>query len=500
MAAASPPGATDRRQLAQLLEALPEPRILVVGDLILDRYVDGKAGRVSPEAPVLVFELESERQLLGGAGNVAANLRALGAKAAVLGLVGDDETGRLLRQLLADDGIDTTPLVTDASRPTTRKTRYVSKTAQVLRVDNESRAPVGGTAEQAVLAVLGKRPFPFECVLLSDYGKGMLTPRVIQAAVAAARSAQCLVVVDPKGRDYTIYRGVDLLTPNREEAEAATGVPIRSTADLHRAAARLREITGIRAVTITLGKDGIFFETDDGTHRIIPTEARQVFDVTGAGDTVVAMLAFCRASGVPLPESLALANCAAGITVGKFGTWAPSRQEVLAILGRTGGPGDAKVLRWPEAAAVATRLRTEGRRLVFTNGCFDLLHPGHTDYLARARSYGDALMVAVNTDASVRRQAKGEERPIVGLEDRMAVLAALQAVDYVVPFDEDTPLELIQKVTPHVLVKGEDWRDKGVVGREWVESHGGQVLLVQLLPGRSTTAIVERIRRLRPPG
>jgi D-beta-D-heptose 7-phosphate kinase/D-beta-D-heptose 1-phosphate adenosyltransferase len=498
MAQVTPATGPDRRQLAQLLEALPDPRILVIGDLILDRYVDGKAGRVSPEAPVLVFELESERYLLGGAGNVAANLRALGARAVVLGIIGDDDPGRRLRQLLDGDGIDTSPLVIDTTRPTTRKTRYVSKTAQVLRVDNESRAPVGGTAEQAVMAVLAQRPFPYECVLLSDYGKGMLTPKVIAAAIAAAKSAQCLVVVDPKGRDYTIYRGVDLLTPNREEAEAATGVTIRSTADLHRAAARLREITGIRAVTITLGKDGIFFETDTGNRRIIPTEARQVFDVTGAGDTVVAMLAFCRACGVPLPESLALANCAAGITVGKFGTWAPSRQEVLAVLGQIGGPGARKVLTWPEAMAAGARMRTEGRRLVFTNGCFDLLHPGHTDYLARARSYGDALMVGVNSDDSVRRQAKGEGRPIVTLEDRMAVLAALQAVDFVVPFDEDTPLKLIEQVTPHVLVKGEDWRDKGVVGREWVEAHGGQVLLVPLLEGRSTTAIVERIRRGRP--
>ncbi len=488
------PDTDDRLRLAQVLEALPSARILVIGDLILDRYIDGRANRVSPEAPVLVFELESERYLLGGAGNVAANLRSLGAEAAVLGVCGDDESGRRLRKLLAEGGIDTGPLVTDKTRPTTRKTRYVSKTAQVLRVDNESRAPVGGEAEQAMLALLAQRPFPFRGVLLSDYGKGVLTPKVIQAAITAARSAGGVVVVDPKGRDYTIYRGVDLLTPNREEAEAATGVHIRSTEDLHRAAQRLREITGVKAATITLGKDGIFFETDSG-HRIIPTEARAVFDVTGAGDTVVAMLTFCRAVGVPLPDALALANCAAGITVGKFGTWAPSRQEVLTMLGQSTGGAAGKVLTQAQAAAVATRLRTEGRRLVFTNGCFDLLHPGHTDYLARARAYGDALMVAVNTDASVQRQQKGPGRPIVTLEDRMAVLAALAAVDFVVAFDDDTPKKLIELVTPHVLAKGEDWRDKGVVGREWVESHGGQVVLVPLLAGRSTTAIVERIRR-----
>jgi D-beta-D-heptose 7-phosphate kinase/D-beta-D-heptose 1-phosphate adenosyltransferase len=481
------------RSLSQILEGLGSPRILVVGDLILDRYVDGRAGRVSPEAPVLVFEFESERYLLGGACNVAANLRGLGARAAVLGAVGDDDAGGRLRALLHNDGIDVSALVVDNSRPTTRKTRYVSRTAQVLRVDQESRAPVGGAAEQAILAVLGQRPFPWQGVLLSDYGKGVLTPRVIQAAIAAAKSVGGITAVDPKGKDYAIYRGVDLLTPNREEAEAATGITIKGTDDLHRVAARLREITGIRTATITLGKEGIFFETEDGSHSILPTEARQVFDVTGAGDTVVAVLTFCRTCGVPLPESLMLANCAAGITVGKLGTWAPSKQEILAMLGRRSGPGGGKILGRAEAASIATAMRTEGRRLVFTNGCFDILHPGHCQYLGAARSYGDALMVGVNTDESVRRQAKAPGRPINPLADRLAVLAALQAVDYVVPFDEDTPKELIELLTPHVLAKGEDWRDKGVVGREWVEAHGGQVILVPLRAGNSTTSIIERV-------
>ena len=320
----------------------------------------------------------------------------------------------------------------------------------------------------------------------------MLTPKVIRAAVDAAKSVGGIVVVDPKGKDYSIYRGVDLLTPNREEAEAATGISIKGTPELHKAAEKLRTITGIQTATITLGKDGIFFENEDGSHRILPTEARQVFDVTGAGDTVVAVLTFCRTCGVSLSDSLALANIAASITVGKFGTWAPSRHEVMARLGEGGSTG-RKVLTQPEAAVVATRLRTEGRRLVFTNGCFDILHPGHCDYLQKARSYGDALMVAVNTDESVRRQEKGPGRPINTLEDRMAVLSALAAVDYVVPFDEDTPKDLIEMLTPQVLAKGEDWRDKGVVGREWVESHGGQVILVPLRQGKSTTSIVEKV-------
>jgi D-beta-D-heptose 7-phosphate kinase/D-beta-D-heptose 1-phosphate adenosyltransferase len=482
----------DSRRLRQLLQGLPNPKILVVGDLILDRYADGRTSRVSPEAPVLVFEFDSERYLLGGACNVAANLRNLGAVTSVLGVIGEDEAGRTLRTLLGNDGIDTEVLVVDPKRPTTRKTRYVAKTAQVLRVDEESRAPISGSTEEGLLAVLQRRPFPWQSILLSDYGKGVLTPRVIRAAVDAAKTVGGIVIVDPKGKDYSIYRGVDLLTPNREEAEAATAISIKGKPELHQAAKRLREVTGIKTVTITLGKDGIFYENEDGSHRILPTEARQVFDVTGAGDTVVAVLTFCQTCGVSLQDSLALANIAASITVGKFGTWAPSRQEVMARLGEHGGTG-RKILTRAEAAVVATRLRTEGRRLVFTNGCFDILHPGHCEYLQKARTYGDSLMVAVNSDDSVRRQEKGPGRPINPIDDRMVVLSALACVDYVVPFDEDTPKGLIELITPQVLAKGEDWRDKGVVGREWVETHGGQVVLVPLRAGNSTTSIVERI-------
>lgn len=489
----TPPLDSENRRLGDVLGALADTRVLVVGDLILDRYADGDAKRVSPEAPVLVFDFERDRYLLGGACNVAANLRALGASASVLGVVGDDAPGEQLRALLDDAEIDTQTLVVDATRPTTRKTRYVAKTLQVLRVDQESRAPVSGDAEARMLALLNQRPFPWKSVLLSDYGKGALTRAIIQAAVDAARSVDGVTVVDPKGTDYSIYRGVDLLTPNRAEAEAATGVRIETTQDMHAAAQRLREITGIETAVITLGKDGIFFETGDGSHTIIPTEARQVFDVTGAGDTVVSMLTYCRAAGVSLEDSLRLANHAAGITVAKLGTWAPSRREVLTRLGDSSPNQSGKVLTHEQAVEVGSRMRAEGRRLVFTNGCFDILHAGHCDYLQKSRSYGDALMVAVNTDASVQRQDKGKGRPFNALEDRMAVLSALEAVDYVVAFDDDTPAAAIEAITPHVLAKGEDWRDKGVVGREWVEDHGGQVVLVPLVAGRSTTSVVQKI-------
>ena len=477
--------------LARTVVELPASRILVVGDLILDHYVEGAANRVSPEAPVLVFETQGERHQLGGAGNVAANLKGLGAEATVLGVVGEDVAAERLKELLQELLIDVSNLVVDTSRPTTRKTRYISRTAQVLRVDAEKRHHLQGEAEQRVLAYLGQRPFCHDAVLISDYGKGMVTAAVVAAAIEAAHSVGGPVIVDPKGTDYSIYRGVDLMTPNQAEAEKATGIEIHGKDDLHRVAERLKAITGVKTATVTLGKEGIFYEAEDGEARIIPTEAKAVFDVTGAGDTVVAMLAFARACGVGMHESIRLANLAAGVTVGRFGTYAVSRQEILALLGQA---GRGKVLTLEEAVSVAAKLRSEGQDLVFTNGCFDILHPGHTDYLQRARSYGDALMVAVNTDESVKRQQKKGDRPINTLNDRMDVMAALHAVDYLVPFDEDTPATLIEAVSPQVLVKGEDWRDKGVVGREWVEARGGRVVLVPLREGCSTSAIIDRIK------
>lgn len=484
------------QRLVRIVRDLPSPSILVVGDLILDRYIEGSASRVSPEAPVLVFEEQDHRLLLGGACNVAANLVGLGARASVLGVIGDDLTGGQLRKLLHDGDIDVTPVVVDNSRPTTVKTRYVSKTAQVLRVDTERRHSPSGEVKAQMLRYLEQRPFPHDAVLLSDYAKGVLDREIIEAAIAAAHSTGGLVVVDPKGADYSKYRGVDILTPNREEAENATGIKINGIEDLHRVGQRLREITGVAAATVTLGKEGIYFElepgngSEQGKAKIIPTEAKAVFDVTGAGDTVVAALTLARTGGVSLEDSLHLANAAAGVVVGRLGTWAVSREEILARLGQQSG---GKILTLDEAISVAGLLRTEGQRLVFTNGCFDILHAGHTDYLARARTYGQALMVAINTDESVRRQNKGPGRPINSLEDRAAVLAALEAVTYIVPFDDDTPLELIKSITPHVLVKGEDWRNKGVVGQTWVEDHGGSMVLLPLRPGCSTTATIERV-------
>jgi D-beta-D-heptose 7-phosphate kinase/D-beta-D-heptose 1-phosphate adenosyltransferase len=478
-------------QLAALVNQLGAPRVLIVGDLILDRYVEGNAVKVSPEAPVLVFESLSQSFRLGGAANVAANIVSLGGKAAVLGVVGEDAGAEQLRDMMSEQGIETGLVLTDPTRPTIRKTRYVSKTHQVLRVDEEKRDNICGQALEQARALVAEQLPGFQGVILSDYAKGMLARELIQAVVATARGHKIPVLVDPKGADYARYQGVTLVTPNREEAEQATGMKIRKDQDLDAAAEKLMQLGNLDAAVITLGKDGIYFRNRAGERRHLPTEARSVFDVTGAGDTVVAVLGYCLAEKLPLVEAIRLANAAAGIVVGRFGTAAVTRQEILAL---EGAAGHGKVLDRADLARVVARLRGDGRRIVFTNGCFDLLHPGHVDYLRQSRSYGDVLMVGINTDASIQRlQGKGKGRPICPLVDRMEMVAALDSVDFVVPFEEDTPEALIQEASPQVLVKGEDWKDKGVVGRDWVESHGGRVVLVPLKTGYSTTALIQRI-------
>lgn len=479
--------------LLEIYSGAPSAKVLVFGDLILDRYVEGDARRVSPEAPVLVFESNFASYRLGGACNVAANVVSAGGRASCLGLVGDDEGAARLRKHILDAGIDDHGLITDTQRLTTVKTRFVSRMHQVLRVDEESRQKPSQDAFDHVMRFLEENASEYGAIILSDYGKGVLADAFLQRAIELGRSHGIPVLVDPKGVDYTRYRGASLVTPNKLEAEQASGIVIRGEDDLVRVATKLLDECALDTVVITLGKDGIYYRTKDGASEIFPTEARSVYDVTGAGDTVVAILAYSIAAGIGLPQALRLANHAAGIVVGRFGTAAVTRDEILGTLG---GHEQGKVLDGAGLSQVLTQLRNDRKRIVFTNGCFDLLHPGHLDYLERARAYGEVLIVGVNDDASLKRQGKGDDRPINPLRDRLALLAGLEVVDYVVPFGDDTPLNLIEQISPQVLVKGEDWRDKGVVGRDWVESHGGQVVLVPLLAGYSTTALLERIRAL----
>lgn len=481
-----------RAELFEAVEGLARPRVLIVGDLILDRYVSGDVERISPEAPIPVLAARHMRELCGGAGNVAANLRAMEAEVGLVGVVGDDAPGARLRALLAESGVEAEGVLSDPARPTTEKTRMISGVQQILRVDWESSSPVARELASRLAVALSSRTAGAGALVLSDYGKGVLESSVVVAALGAARKAGIPVLVDPKGDDYRRYTGATLITPNRREAEQALGRRLPDL-DAVRAGARdLIELAQLDAIVITLGADGMLHMERGGEPQHVPTVARAVFDVTGAGDTVIAHLALGLAAGLPLALSAELANEAAGIVVGKRGAASVTRAELLGALRDVQRSAhDGKVLEGAGLDAQVAAWRAQGRRIVFTNGCFDVLHAGHVAYLRFARSKGDVLLVGVNDDASVRR-LKGEGRPVNPLADRLAVLSALESVDAAAAFGEDTPERIVKRVTPHVLVKGEDWRTKGVVGREWVESHGGEVVLAPLLPGRSTSSILER--------
>jgi D-beta-D-heptose 7-phosphate kinase/D-beta-D-heptose 1-phosphate adenosyltransferase len=476
----------------EVVDTLGRPRVLIVGDVILDRYVSGEVSRISPEAPIPVLAARHVEDRLGGAGNVAANLRAMEAEVEVIGMMGDDANGRRVTELLDAIGVRSHRCVRDASRPTIEKARVISGVQQMLRIDWEEPDPMGEAYEAQVVRSISEALEGVGAVILSDYGKGVLTRRLIGAIIEQARVRDVPVLVDPKGVDYTRYRGATLITPNRREAEEAIGHAISSLDDLPEVGRKLIALSELEAAVITLGADGIFFLTKDGRSDRVPTVARAVFDVTGAGDTVIAHLALGLAAGLKLAQTVHLANAAAGIVVGRRGAASVTRGELKAALG---GPMPVgKVLSPEDVKPLVSEWRAEGKRVVFTNGCFDVLHAGHVAYLRFARSQGDALLVGVNDDASVRR-LKGEGRPVNDIEDRLIVLAALEMVDAVVPFPEDTPARIVEDVSPDILVKGEDWRDKGVVGRDWVEQHGGKVVLAPMLEGRSTSAILERGRR-----
>ena len=481
--------------LHALLQGLARPRVLVIGDLILDRYVTGEVERISPEAPIPVLRAKATEERLGGAGNVAVNLRAMEAEVEVIGVLGDDSRGRRMLGMLEAMGVDTGVCLLDPGRPTTQKTRMISGVQQILRVDWEDSGPVPDELGRRLVLGLTQALKSARAVVLSDYGKGMLTRVVLEGAIKAARAAGVPVLVDPKGSDFRRYRGATLVTPNRKEAEEALGRRLRSLADVPQAARDLMAQAELDAAVITLGAEGMFYASGESTGTHVPTVARAVFDVTGAGDTVIAHLALGLGAGLSLDDAVHLANHAAGLVVGKRGAASVTRAELLGVLDSHGG-GEGKLLEGPGLDARVAAWRARGKRIVFTNGCFDVLHAGHVGYLRFAASKGDVLIVGVNDDASVRR-LKGPTRPVNPLADRMAVLAALEMVDAVVAFGEDTPLEIVQRITPRVLVKGEDWRDKGVVGREWVEQHGGEVCLAPMLQGRSTSGILERVVRER---
>jgi D-beta-D-heptose 7-phosphate kinase/D-beta-D-heptose 1-phosphate adenosyltransferase len=482
--------------LGKELAAVGHPHVVVLGDVMLDRYTYGEVGRISPEAPIPVLRAQRNEERLGGAGGVAADLGVLGARVSILGLLGADGAGDAVRRLASAQGMDGEGLVTSAGRSTTVKERHVARGSaygqQVLRVDREDTTPCSEEDEGRLLAALDRVLTAQSVLVLSDYAKGVLTQGVLARAIGRGRGAGLTIIVDPKSRDVARYRGASVLTPNRRETAEATGIFPGDPEAVRRAGERLLDLADLEAAVITLDRDGMALVRRDGPPVMANAAAREVFDVTGAGDMVVAMLALCRGGGLGWEEAVHLANAAAGVAVAKLGNVPVTRAEVVAALG-----GDArvsgKVVTLEELVPTLSARRGAGARVVFTNGCFDLLHAGHTRYLAQARSYGDLLVVGVNDDASIQR-LKGPGRPVMPLTDRAEVLAALACVDYVVAFSQDTPARLVEAVLPDVLVKGEDWKDKGVVGRQVVEAAGGRVVLAPLVAGHSTSDIIARIR------
>ena len=478
------------------LSDLAQQTVLCVGDLMLDEFVYGEVSRISPEAPTPVIAVKRAELMIGGAGNVARNLVSLGASCIFVGVVGDDDAGRAFADALAAQPQIEFNLVIEAARQTTRKVRFVSEhfSTHLLRADWEVADAIDVASEDELIGRVAEAMPRAGAVVLSDYAKGALTPRVIRAVIDAANELGKPVVVDPKGRDYSIYRGATLITPNRQELADATHAPAQTDEEIADAAGALRDALEAQAVLVTRSEAGMTL-VDEGGAVHVPAYPVRVRDVSGAGDTVVAVLAAMLALDADFESAMRAANAAAAVVVGKRGTASVSVAELRSRIlpAATLAPEEKIVFDWGELDEHLAEWRRQGLRVGFTNGCFDLLHPGHIKLLAGARAACDRLVVGLNGDASVTR-IKGPGRPVQPVEARAELLAALEAVDLVVVFDEDTPEKLIAHVKPTVLVKGGDYRRDEVVGREIVEALGGEVILVDLVPGHSTSAMVERSR------
>jgi len=476
--------------LAAAVHRLGRAAVLVIGDVMLDKYVYGSVQRISPEAPIPILAVEREVAVPGGAGNVVRNLTALGAAVAFVTVVGDDQPGSDLTGLIGGQpGVEPWLLV-EGGRTNTMKTRYIANAQQMLREDREQTVPIPTKLAERLLRIARDAMAATSVTILSDYAKGLLAGDVAAQLIAAARQAGRRVIVDPKGADFSRYAGADIITPNRGELAQATGMAVDTETALVAAAQALRAAHGFGAVLVTRSEDGMTL-VDGGGVWHFPAEAPEVFDVSGAGDTVVATLAAGLAVGLALPVAARLANIAAGVVVGKVGTAVAREADLLNALSPQGG-ALRKVMHREAAAEQVERWRRRGWKIGFTNGCFDLLHPGHVHLLEQARGGCDRLVVGLNSDASVRR-LKGESRPIQPEAARAAVLASLASVDLVTVYEEDTPLETLRALRPDVLVKGADYTFETVVGADLVQGWGGRVMLAELLDGHSTTATVARI-------
>ena len=486
---------TERTKLIALAGRLGSARVLCVGDVVLDRFVYGEVERISPEAPIPVLSIRRRETMLGSAGNVVRNIASLGASPHLIALIGDDDAGGEVVQLLDAESRASQDLLIDSDRPTSIKTRFLAGNQQMMRADEERIAPIFDDLSDELLAAAKKAVETSDVMVLSDYGKGVLRGGTAMSLIALARAAGKPVIVDPKGSDFSIYAGATIVTPNRDELEAAARLPTGTDDEVVIAARRLIADHGIDMVLATRSADGLTLVRASGDPVHLGAEAREVFDVSGAGDTVIAALAVSLAAGGSLEDAAALANVAAGIVVGKVGTATVYPDDLATALNRQDlSRAEAKVLALEQARDRVAQWRWAGLKVGFTNGCFDLLHPGHIHLLSSAAAACDRLVLGLNDDASVRR-LKGQERPIQSEMSRAAVLASLACVDLVVVFAEDTPLRLIDALHPDVLVKGADYSVDQVVGAKEVQGWGGQVVLVDLEEGHSTSDTISRLAK-----
>jgi len=467
--------------------------LLVIGDLMIDEYVWGNVDRISPEAPVQVVSVKNEEYTLGGSGNVVKNLVTLGAKVSVLGVTGTGPDAKLLRNILSELGVDTRGIFEESWRLTTKKTRIIAEHQQVLRIDRETKNEISPPTFESLIE-LAKTIIPeVDVILISDYGKGVVTRSLIAKLISTAQTFDKMTIADPKGLDFSKYSGVSLITPNKKEASLASGIEIVDDQTLKDAGNFLIQEVGIQNLLITCGKDGMMFFEPDREPVKVSTRAREVYDVSGAGDTVIAVLGISLAAGLAFHEAIRFANAAAGIVVGKVGTAPVTRKELEQALTQFPENKDSKYKTLNELSELCKRLQKDRKRIVLTNGCFDLLHVGHIKLLSASKELGDVLIVAIDDDESVSR-LKGAGRPVINSDERVRILSAMDNVDYVLVFSTHELDKIIKTIRPDVLTKGSNYKSEAVFGREIVETYGGQIELIPITEEISSTQIINNIK------
>ena len=476
------------------IAAFPKCKILVVGDLMIDEYIWGDVDRISPEAPVQVVAVTREDFTLGGAGNVINNLIALGAQVWAMGVIGTGTNGRIVHEKLDELGVNVEGVVTESKRMTTRKTRIIAAHQHVLRIDRETRAEIAAESFKQLVKAAGSIVRNVDAVLVSDYAKGLLTPGFMSRLIDLAKRYAKPLLVDPKGSDFSKYAGASLLKPNKKEAAVASGIEITDEKTLFTAGRSLVKEVGAKRVLITCGKDGMILFEPKRKPYVIHAEARQVFDVSGAGDTVLSVLGLALAAGASYRGGMELANTAASLVVGKVGTATISPRELESAVHRDLDAGARKYVSLPMLENICKDLKKNNRKIVLTNGCFDLLHAGHIGLLNEAKNLGDILVVAIDDDESVRK-LKGKDRPVIQADQRVKMLAALDAVDYVTIFKSDALEQLVESILPDVLTKGSNYKDIKIIGQDIVEKTGGRVVLIPFGENISSTGIIDKIKK-----